>query len=245
MKMGNQPAGLKELATALAAIDGRGSAAAVLDVIATPGQWDQYTCLAAAERLLMAGVVLPATTAFALADSILERTEEWMQDSDKYPLRRILELCPFVDDPAAGIAKVCDVLRKRRLRGYELCGLVIALGESRSDTAIDLLYELASDAQTFEQCEDSFINASPRSIRRVHANCSWVLSIRTSAASRCRAVLTARMCWSRGSRNWPSVGRRRPLGCSNCANATYRNSIDTSFRASWAGSERPKVLLQI
>ena len=156
---GKSAAGLKALANVLASIDGRGSAAAVLDVIAMPGQWDQYTRFDAAERLLMAGVVLPATTAFALADSILERTEKWMQDSDKYLLRRILALCPFVDDPAAGIAKMCDVLRKRRLRGYELRELVTALGESRSDAAIDLLYELASDAQTFEQCEDNFINA--------------------------------------------------------------------------------------
>ena len=150
---------LKQLATALAAIDGRGSAAVVLDVIAMPGQWDQYTRLDATERLLMAGVVLPATTAFALVDSILERTEQWMQDSDKYLLRRILALCPFVDDTVAGIAKVRDVLGKRRLWGYELRELVTALGESRSDATIDLLYELASDARTFEQCEENVINA--------------------------------------------------------------------------------------
>lgn len=156
---GKPAAGLKEFAKALAAIDGRGSAPAVLDVIAMPGQWDQYTCLDAAERLLMAGVVLPVTTAFALVDSILERTEKWMQDSDRYLLRRILALCPFVDDPAAGIAKIRDVLGKRRLRGYELRELVTALGESRSDAAVDLLYEFASDAPTFEQCEDNFINA--------------------------------------------------------------------------------------
>ena len=124
-----------------------------------PSQWDQYTSLDAAERLLMAGVVLPATTVFTLIDSILERTEKWMPDSDRYLLRRVLALCPFVDDPAAGIAKVRDVLGKRRLRAYELRELVTALGESRSDAAVDLLYELASDAQTFEQCEDNFINA--------------------------------------------------------------------------------------
>jgi hypothetical protein len=156
---GKPDAGLKELARALAAIDGRGSASAVLDVIAMPDQWDQYTCLDAVERLLMAGVVLPATTAVALVDSIVERTEEWMQDSDRYLLRRILALCPFVDDPAAGIAKMRDVVGKRQLRGYELRELVTALGESRSDAAVDLLYELASDAPTFEQCEDNFINA--------------------------------------------------------------------------------------
>lgn len=156
---GKPAAGVKELAKALAAIDGLGSASAVLDVIAMPGQWDQYTCLDAAERLLMAGVVLPATTAFALVDSILERTEKWMQDSDRCLLRRIFVLCSFVDDPAAGIAKMRDALGKRRLSAYKLRELVTALGESRSDAAIDLLYELASDAPTFEQCEDNFINA--------------------------------------------------------------------------------------
>lgn len=156
---GKPAPGLKELAKALAAIDGRGSAATVLDVIATPGDWDQYTCLDAAERLLMVGVVLPTSAAFALVDSVLKRTEKWMQDSDRYLLCRILALCPFVDDPAAGIARMRDVLGKRRFWGHELRELVNALGESRSDAAFDLLYELASDTKTFEQCKDNFINA--------------------------------------------------------------------------------------
>lgn len=156
---GKPAAGLKELAKALAAIDGRGSATEVLDVIAMPGQWDQHICLDAAERLLMSGVILPTTTLFALIDSVLERTENWMHDSDRHLLCRILALCPIVDDPAAGIAKMRDALAKRQLRGYELHELVAALGASRSDAAIDLLCELASDARTFEQCQDNFINA--------------------------------------------------------------------------------------
>lgn len=156
---GKPAAGLKELAKALAAVDARGSAAAVVDVIAMPSEWDQDTCLDAAERLLMAGVILPATNASVLVDSILELTEKWMQDSDRYLLRRVLALCPFADDPAAGIATIRGVLGTRRLRGYELRELVTALGESRLDTAVDLLYELASDAQTLEQCEDNFFNA--------------------------------------------------------------------------------------
>lgn len=156
---GKPAAGLKELAKALAAIDGRSSAGAVLDVIAIPGQWDHYTCIDAAERLLIAGVVLPVITVFAILDSFLERTGKWMSDSDWYLLSRILALYPFVDDPIAGIAKMRDVLNVRRLRGHNLRELVTALGDSRSDAAIDLLFELASDAHTFEQCEDNFINA--------------------------------------------------------------------------------------
>lgn len=141
-----------ELGRALSAIDGRGSAEVVLDVIAMPGPWGQYTRLDTLKRLLTAGVVLPAGVVFALADS-------WTQESDTGLLCQILALCPFVDDPAAGIAKVREVFRKRRLLGYELRGLVTSLGESRSEAAIDLLYEIAADAQAFEQCEDSLVNA--------------------------------------------------------------------------------------
>ena len=158
-RAGKPAAGVKKLAQVLAVIDGHGSAEVVLDVISTPDQWDEYICLDAAERLLMAGVVLPATTAFALVDSIVDRTEKWMQDSDRDLLLRALALCPFVDDPAAGVAKIRDVLGKRRFWGHELRELLTALGESRSDAAIGLLYHLASDAQTFEQCEDHVINA--------------------------------------------------------------------------------------
>ena len=150
---------LKELARTLAAIDGRGSAATVLDVIALPGKWDEYTRLEAAERLLLAGVSLPAATVFALVDSFLQRTKEWMQDTDRYLLRRILALCPLVDDPAAGIARVREVLGKRRLYGHELREVVTALGDSRSDAATDLLADLASDERTFEQLEGELVHA--------------------------------------------------------------------------------------
>ena len=150
---------LKEHAMALSVIDGHGSSTVVLDVISEPGLWDHYTCLKAAKQLLMAGVVLPATTAFVLVDSILERTSSWMGVPDRGILISILALCPFVDNPAAGIAKIRDVLRERQIRGSELREIITALGKSRSDAAIDLVYELASDAHTFERCQDVCINA--------------------------------------------------------------------------------------
>ncbi len=149
----------RELAKALAAIDGRGSAAVVLDAISVPGEWDQYTCLEAAERLLMGGVVMPATIVFALVDSVLVRTKDWISDPDRYLLHRILMLCPFVDNPSAGIAKMREAIGERRLGGEVLREVVTALGESRSDAAIDLLHEFASDTKTFRQFEDNFINA--------------------------------------------------------------------------------------
>jgi hypothetical protein len=156
---GRPAAGLIALANALAVVDGRRSAAVVVDIIAMPGQWDEHSRLEAAERLLMAGVVLPASSAFALVDSILERTNNWMQDSDRHLLILILAICPFVDEPRAGISKIREVLGRWRFPGCELREVVTALGESRSDAAVDLLYELASDAPTLDQCEGNFVNA--------------------------------------------------------------------------------------
>jgi hypothetical protein len=150
---------LKELAKALAAIDGRESAATIFAVISMPGRADESVALDAAERLLLAGVILPATIVSGLVDSMLERTQRWRQDSDTYVLRRLLALCPFVDDPSRGVAKMRDVFSQRPLSGYELCELITALGASRSDSAIDLLCQLGSDARTFERCEKEFINA--------------------------------------------------------------------------------------
>ena len=171
-------AALKELARALAAIDGRGSAATVLDVIALPSKWDKYVPLEAVERLLIAGVALPAATVSALADSFLQRTDEWMDDTDRYLLRRILALCPMVDDPAAGIAKVREVLGKRQLCGHELREVVTALGQSRSDAAIALLRELRiRRAKHSSKSRKSLSTPLPRSIPRQRANCSWALSI--------------------------------------------------------------------
>ncbi|MCW2098812.1 UNVERIFIED_ORG: hypothetical protein EDF86_2201 [Pseudomonas psychrophila] len=156
---GGVGAGLKNLAMALAAVDGLGSASVVLDAISTPGQWDQHTCLDASERLLTAGVILPVSVVFALVDSMVERTNGWMQESDRYLVKRILSLCPFVDDPFAGVAKIRDVLELRQFRGGDLRELINALGQSRSDAAVDFLCEWASDARTFEHYEDDFISA--------------------------------------------------------------------------------------
>jgi hypothetical protein len=151
--------GPRELATALAAIDGRTCAATVLEATAIPGHYDEYARIDAAELLLTVGVALPTGLVFALLDDLLVRIQKWMQDSDKNLLKHILALCPFIDDPVAGIARMKEVLAKKRLYAYELREIVTALGESRCDAAVDLLTELAADVQTFEQCEDNFFNA--------------------------------------------------------------------------------------
>jgi hypothetical protein len=151
--------GLLELARALAIVGGHGAAATALDILALKGHRDEYCRLEAAEHTLMAGVTLPAETAFELIDSLFARTRDWLSDSDRHLLSRILVLLPFVDHPEAGIARMRDVLHSGRLRGSNWRGPVVALGHSRSDASIDLLAELASDASMFEQCQDCLVNA--------------------------------------------------------------------------------------
>ena len=157
----NSATGICKIASALAAVDSCGFVATIIDVIANPVhcQLDPHTCLEAAERLLMEGIVLPTSTVLTLVDALLDRTESGLPNSDRILLCRILALCPFVVDPSAGIAKMRDVIDNRRLRGHELRELVTALGESRSDCAVDLLFKLASDLQTFLHCEEDLINA--------------------------------------------------------------------------------------
>ena len=150
---------LNELAKALAAIDGRASGSVVLDVVALPAQWE-YTRTDAVELLLTSGAVVPSAPAFGIVDSILERTAKYgMQESEKYLFRRAIALCAFVDEPAKGVVKMREAVTARRVGFYELREIVTALGESRSDAAVDYLIELASNLQTFEQCEDNFFNA--------------------------------------------------------------------------------------
>ena len=125
---GAPAARITRLASALAAIDGRGCAQTVLEAISAPVQWEEYSCLDAAERLLTAGAALPAATAFALVDAVLERGGGWLDEQDRHLLCRVLTLCPLVDDPSAGIAKMRDVVNEQRLWGHQLCELVTALG---------------------------------------------------------------------------------------------------------------------
>src|SRR5690606_15268345 len=110
---------LKELAKALAAIDGRASAAVILDVIALPAEWDEYTRADALELLLTSGVVVPSAAAFGIVDSILKRSEKYgLQESEKYLFQRALALCAFVDDPAKGVAKIREAVNARRMYWY-------------------------------------------------------------------------------------------------------------------------------
>ena len=160
---------LKDLATALAAIDSHGSADLVLAVISLPGKWDGWRRVEAVELLLFNGVPLPAELTLTLLDSTFERMSKYgQQDQDTWMVKRFLCLLPFVDTPSKGIDKVREVLAKVRFPDYELRDVATAVGYCRCDEALDFLRELAPNDTRAKQLGDAWIKAvavidSPRS----------------------------------------------------------------------------------
>jgi hypothetical protein len=65
-----------------------------------------------------------------------------------WPFVRCVAVMPFVDPPAAGIAKIRELISELRYRTYELRGVVTALGASRRDDALHLLKVNWLDSRT-------------------------------------------------------------------------------------------------
>ena len=154
---------LTRLASALAAVDGAGFATLVLEVILLPADGDDWQRIEAAARLLSSGVVLPTASAIALVNAVFERRQKYgLQDHDKGLIKCCLNLLPFVDDPPKGIQKLCEIVAIARFAPHECRDVVIALGESRSDAALDVLRDFALRQQDLEHYDELWINAVAR-----------------------------------------------------------------------------------
>jgi hypothetical protein len=81
------------------------------------------------------------------------------QNGGDWVLKRALCLCPFADDPVKGIQKVREALATGILAPYELRDLVVPLGESRCDAAVDLLREFASSPDGVTESSDTWPGA--------------------------------------------------------------------------------------
>ena len=68
-------------------------------------------------------------------------------------------LLPFIENAAAGIAKIREVVRELRLRTYQLRDVTAALGHSRCLEAVGLLREFAYDEVLIKQLGEAWINA--------------------------------------------------------------------------------------
>ncbi len=136
---------LKIWGGALAALDGKRSAKLILELMELPGCWDGYTRVAALENLLISGVRFSLDQVLRILDPAIQelRSSGLYNNQNLWLFARCLAVMAFVDPPAAGIAKIRELISDLRYRTYELCGVIAALGASRCDDALDVLMEIA------------------------------------------------------------------------------------------------------
>ncbi len=153
---------LKQVGSALAALDARRSAKLILEVLGVPGRHDSYTRVASLESLVVAGLLLSTAEMMNLLAPTIEELQRDMLNNDQsgWLLQRCLSLLAFADPPAEGIAKIGAILAGLRFRPYDSGGMVAALGESRCADAMDLLMELAgADGSGVEGIGEPWIKA--------------------------------------------------------------------------------------
>jgi hypothetical protein len=136
---------LKCLSNVLALLDGRNSSELIIENLALPQQWDEWTKVDTLEALLLSGAQLPAKRVLEVLNPVIDHalTTPNNREQADYLLNRCLCLLPFVESASEGIARAREINPTKRMWGYELQGLVAALGYSRCHEALGFLIEMA------------------------------------------------------------------------------------------------------
>jgi hypothetical protein len=155
---------IKELATILAALDGRDSADVVMEALVQPEQWDAHTRVNGVRALLMSGATLSLDSMRAVLDPAIEHviSQGMYRDQSLTLLIDCLELLPFSDDPAAAILRIEEVLEKFEHRPYQVRDLVTAMGYTRSEAAVSFLLKVARSKSALQNLETAWLEALGR-----------------------------------------------------------------------------------
>ena len=98
---------------ALAALDGKRSANLILELMELPGRWDGWTRVGALENLLQWGVTLRIEQVLRILDPTMQDIRPhgfFGDDQSRWLFARYLGVMAFVDPPAAGIAKIRELI---------------------------------------------------------------------------------------------------------------------------------------
>lgn len=154
---------LKTLACIIAILDGRDSVDLVMEIMALPGRWDGYARAEALEALLFNGVMIQAEAVLGVVNPIINQIiqpGEFYDQQNQFLLQRYFCLMPFIDPPSAGIARIKEIIASVQIPIYDLREMIVALGNSRCDEALDLLLELpAKYGKGFDQIKSEWITA--------------------------------------------------------------------------------------
>jgi hypothetical protein len=154
---------LKGLAANIAALDGRGSADFVMEILALPGNWDGWTRVGAMEALVLGGARLSAEAALRVVNPTIDHmlTQSFHDQQASFLLRRCLSVLAFIEPCSVGVARIREGVATPRFARYELREIVTALGQSRCNDALDLLLELATSSagREFQSLATEWIDA--------------------------------------------------------------------------------------
>lgn len=137
---------LKTLACIIAILDGRESMDLVMEIMALPGQWDGYARAEALEALLFNGATIQADMALKVLDPIINHIIQpgaFYDQQNRFLLQRYFCLLPFIDPASVGIARIKEIITTTQIPIYDLREMLVALGNSRCDEALDILLELS------------------------------------------------------------------------------------------------------
>jgi hypothetical protein len=152
---------LRQLAGALAAVDGPGSLELVLDIMSLPNDWDNHSVVNAIETLLFNGVQVPAARAIPLFDAALNQfRKHGMQQQDSWLLARMLSMLPFLDPPQVGIDAIRQIVAQFHFdRHWEFRDVVQAVGHCRCEEGLQFLREIGEDRGRLNQLGEAWLDA--------------------------------------------------------------------------------------
>jgi len=137
---------LKKLASFLATLDSHRSLDLVMEIMALPER-DSYTQVEAFETLLFSGAHIKADEALKVLNPIINyiiQPGQFHDQQNRFLLQRCLCLLPFLDPPAVGIKRINEIIATAQVPSYDLRELLLALGNSRCDEALDLLLDIST-----------------------------------------------------------------------------------------------------
>jgi hypothetical protein len=113
--------------------------------------------------MLMSGATMSLASMLAILDPAIEHvlSQGLYRDQSLVLLVDCLELLPFSDDPAGGIARV-EVLDKFEHRPYQFRDVITAMGYTRSEAAVPLLLKIARGKSGLQSIETPWLESLGR-----------------------------------------------------------------------------------
>lgn len=152
----------KPVAKILADLDAVASRDLVLEALSLPSKWDGGARVGGLQALLFGGAQLPTEQTLQVLEPAIAQARQDLNhgDQNRWLLVQCLSVLPFLEASAGGINRIREILSEVRLPKFELQPLIVALGASRTQEALQFLRELAGkDGSGIKEIAKDWITA--------------------------------------------------------------------------------------